>query len=128
MGIKKDGKRLLKLGQKAAKRLGEEGKNRVAEFFAQAIEILERELEKQRDAGRSKPRTSKAATRPRGQEAVRRATRAKPPLGASTPRKKPSARAAPTPRRAAARPVRATRPAKAEPHGPTPAAQPDMDS
>jgi hypothetical protein len=125
MGIKKAGKRLLKLGQKAAKTLGREGKKRVEEFFANAIEILERELEKQRGATPSKKPTGKATARPRRRaEAVRRATRAKPRTEAVRPMTK-APRAAQRPRRPAATraPVRAPGPATPEPHATAPAAQ-----
>jgi hypothetical protein len=45
MGIKKAGKRLLKLAQKTAKALGEDGRKRVEELFSTAIAALERELQ-----------------------------------------------------------------------------------
>ena len=122
MGIKKDGKKLLKLGQKAAKRLGTEGKEQVAEFFAKAIEVLERELEKQRGEP-SKKRAAKTTSRPRQPEDVRRVTRAKPRRQAIRPTNKAPARAAQRPKPATAHPVRTPGPAKPGPHVPTPAVQ-----
>jgi hypothetical protein len=89
MGIKKAGKRLLKLGQKAAKTLGREGKQRVEEFFANAIEILERELETERGGKASKKATAKGTARPRRRPEVgRRATQPKPRAEAVGRRKK----------------------------------------
>jgi hypothetical protein len=123
MGIKRDGKKLLKLGQKAAKRLGTEGKKQVAEFFAKAIAVLERELEKQRGETPSKKRAAKTTSRPRQPEAVRRVTLAKPRRRAIRPSKKAPARAAQRPQPATAHPVRTPGPAKPRPHVPTPAVQ-----
>ena len=79
MGIRKDGKKLVKLGQKAAKRLGTEGKRRVAEFFANAIEILERELDKQRGASSAKRASVKKTARPRRRAVTRRVEPARAP-------------------------------------------------
>jgi hypothetical protein len=123
MGIKKSGKKLLKLGQKAAKELGAEGKALVAKLFSKAIENLERELDKQRGASPSKQRTAKVTKRLRRREAVRRATRAKPRRQAIRPRRKAPARTAKRQRPAAAHPVDTPGPAKPEPHVPTQAGQ-----
>jgi len=122
MGIKKDGKKLLKLGQKAAKRLGKEGKERVAEFFAKAIEVLERELEQERDGRPAKQRTTKAAARPRPAGAGHPAPRAKPERRAIRPKRAAPARTA-RPRPRAAHPVRAPAPVKPEPRVLTPTGQ-----
>lgn len=92
MKIKKAGKRLLKLGQQAAQTLGQEGKERVKEFFANAIEVLERELQSQQGAVPSKKRAKK---RP-----ARRATRAKAQPAVVRSMKKARPRAAPGRRRA----------------------------
>jgi hypothetical protein len=67
MGIKKAGKKLLKLGQKSMKTLGKEGKHQVEALFAMAIEVLEREIQKA--AGKKKSRTAKAK-KPKGGHAA----------------------------------------------------------
>jgi hypothetical protein len=67
MGIKKAGKKLLKLGQKSMKTLGKGGKQQVEAIFAMAIEVLERELQKA--AGKKKTKPAKAKM-PKGGQAT----------------------------------------------------------
>ena len=81
MGMKKVGKRLLKLGQKTAKTLGKEGRKRVEELFSTAIEKLEHELQEESASSvatkaKTAARTSKRPKRPPA--AARRAVRAEP--------------------------------------------------
>ncbi len=85
MGMKKVGKRLLKLGQKTAKTLGKEGRKRVEELFSTAIEKLEHEL--QEKGGTSVATKAKTAARTskrprRGAAVARRAVRAEPRIDA----------------------------------------------
>jgi len=64
MGIKKSGKRLLKLGRKAARELGKGGKAWVEKVFQTACGVIEEELgrkekETARERGASTPRSSR---------------------------------------------------------------------
>ena len=86
MGVKKVGKRLLKLGQKTAKTLGKEGRKRVEELFSTAIEKLEHELQEESASSvatkaKTAARTSKRPKRPAA--AARRAVRAEPRIDAA---------------------------------------------
>jgi hypothetical protein len=107
MGLKKEGKRLLKLGQKAAKALGREGRTRVEEVFATAIGALESEL--RRNDGQKDKKASAEGTRERPGRTVpgSRATRVpveKPEQKASrrtaTPRRRHATSAGPPARKA----------------------------
>jgi hypothetical protein len=111
MGLKKEGKRLLKLGQKAAKALGREGKTRVEEVFATAIGALEGELRKN-DGPKNKDAAAKGARK--SPASGRRAIQAP----AKEPEPKAARRAAP-PRRGAAAAGRPG-PSRLEPLDPRP--------
>jgi hypothetical protein len=109
MGMRKVGKKLLKLGEKAAKTLGKDGKKRVGELYAAAIEALEHALQKERAKTEGRAATQKgpakrkkaAAAQPRRSETTPGATSGKRERTASR-------RSARVPRRPAAGP-RATR-------------------
>jgi hypothetical protein len=68
MGLKKEVKRLLKLGQKAAKALGREGRTRVEEVLATAIGTLEGEL-RRNDGPKPKKASAEGARKRSGRPA-----------------------------------------------------------
>jgi hypothetical protein len=87
MGLKSESRKLLKLGRKTARSLGEEGKARVTELYAAAIEALEHALQEAR-AKKGRKRSNRAASAP--EEPSTRSRRTARPGARKTPKKAPA--------------------------------------
>jgi hypothetical protein len=75
MGMKKSGKRLLKLGQRAARELGKGGKEWVEKVFQTACGVIEEELgrkDKETARKRAAPASRSGGTKSVGQPAPKR--------------------------------------------------------